>query len=172
MIGNFISGSSFGRHNGEGGNLYLVCILGRQMHYLPSCDKIVAFWAQGDCHATSKKNECEDVSILNGEVRRIANAVREPRGRTSTFSRHFRRKLIGSFPYLMAEPMTGNQWKTSGGSEGSLGLICVHQQCKYSDETSQHGPLTNCHNAFKRITTTGTLTAPRKKSWDVVADMY
>ena len=40
-----------------------------------------------------------------------------------TFSLHLKKKLSGSLPYEMADPIIGIQWNTSGGNEGSRGTI-------------------------------------------------
>lgn len=58
-----------------------------------------------------------------------------------TFSLHLRKKLIGSLPYEIAEPMMGSQWKTSGGSDLFLGLT-------YTRKSSEMFGLSNMLNCL------------------------
>ena len=41
-------------------------------------------------------------------------------GTLHTFSRHLKKKLTGSIPYSIVDPMIGNQWNTTGGDDELL----------------------------------------------------
>jgi len=70
-----------------------------------------------------------------------------------TFSLHVKKKLSGSLPYEMADPTIGIQWNTSGGNEGSRGIICMQHVSRHASGGDY--TLTSCLRMFNTMVRRG-----------------
>jgi hypothetical protein len=102
--------------SGEG----VVDLLGVDVLDLSVEDEVVALGTKTNSHLATEHDEGEHVAILPP----VSEFPSWPLGTRHTFFCWAKKNLYGSMPYVIVLPMTGNKWKTTGGSLGFLSSNC------------------------------------------------
>jgi hypothetical protein len=96
-----------------------VDLLGVEILDLAVQDEVVARGIETYSHLAAKKYESENIAILH-----LISLRHVPVCILRTFFCCAKKNLYGSIPYVMVLPITGNQWKTTGGSLDFLSNSC------------------------------------------------
>ena len=103
----------------HGRSQWTVNLFGIHVSQLAVEDEIIALGSKTHGRFLAEKDEGKDIAILPASDRLLVHCppffgLVEKQRRTC--SRHRKKNLYGSMPYVIVLPKNGTQWKTRGGS--------------------------------------------------------